>query len=163
MLNKNLVKALNDQFNEELYSAYVYLAMSGFFETQNLKGFASWMRIQAQEEMAHAMKYFTYVHERGNAIEYEVIAAPKTNWKSPLAAFEAAYAHECKVTQHINQLVDLATKHSDHATTVFLHWFVTEQVEEESTTHEWVQRLKLAGAEKAVLLMLDRELAGRSK
>jgi len=162
MINKKMETAINKQINAELYSSYLYLAMSAYFEDANLPGFANWMRVQAQEEVSHAMKFFAHVTERGGRVKLTAIDAPATEWKSPLAAFKDAFDHEVKVTGMINDLVDLAIKEKDHAANVMLQWFVTEQVEEEMSANDIVQKLKLAGDNPNALLMLDREMTGRS-
>jgi ferritin len=154
--------ALNGQCNAELYSSYLYLSMSGYFQNINLGGFATWMRVQAQEELVHAVKFYDFVHERGGRVLLRPIEGPPTEWDSPLAAFEAAYAHEQKVTGLINDLVELALEERDHATNIFLQWFVTEQVEEEDSANEVVQKIKLMGDARGGLFMLDRELGQRT-
>ena len=161
MLNNDMEKALNAQVNAEMYSAYLYLSMSAFFQSKSLSGFAGWMRVQAQEEMVHAMKFYDFINERGGRVILEPIEAPPTDWDSPLATFEAVYAHEQKVTGLINELVELALEKHDHATNIFLHWFVSEQVEEEDSANEVVEKIKLVGDAKGGLFMLDRELGQR--
>lgn len=154
--------AVNQQINAELYSSYLYLAMSADFASQNLMGFASWMRVQAQEELVHAMKMFDYVDQRGGRVMLEAIESPPTEWESPLAAFEAAYAHEQKVTARISELVELAVQQKDRGTENMLQWFVAEQVEEESSADAVVQQLRLVADAPGGLFMLDRELAQRT-
>ena len=122
-------KAINEQVNAELYSAYLYLSMQAYFESQNLKGFANWMSVQTQEEVMHAMKMYHFLIERGGKVTLKAIAGPETDWKSPVAAFEQVAAHENKVTGLINNLVNMAIEEKDHATNTFLQWFVNEQVE----------------------------------
>jgi len=161
MLSKKIQDAINGQTNAELYSAYIYASMSAYFESVNLPGFANWMRVQTQKEVMHAYKFYNYVNERGGRVVLQAIDAPAQEWDSPLAAFEAAYAHEQKVTGLINDLVDLAVSESDHATTNFLQWFVSEQVEEEASADEVVQKLKLVGDAPGGLFMLDREMGQR--
>lgn len=161
MLSEKMRDALNEQLNWELYSAYLYVSMAAYFDSINLPGFANWMRIQAQEEVVHAYKFYTYVNERGDKVILRSIEGPSTQWDSPLAVFEAAYQHEQKVTGRINDLVNLAVSENDHASNIFLQWFVTEQVEEESSADEVVQKLKLVGDAKAGLYMLDREMGQR--
>ena len=162
MLNQRMEDALNEQHNAELYSGYLYLAMSAWFQSINLSGFAAWMRVQAQEELVHAMKFYDYINERGGRVTLKTIDGPPSEWDSPLAAFEGAYAHEQKVTGMINGLVDLAREEHDHATEIFLQWFVTEQVEEEDSANEVVQKIKLMGEASGGLFMLDRELGQRT-
>ncbi|MGD9153807.1 MAG: ferritin [Gammaproteobacteria bacterium] len=160
-MQKEMIDALNTQVNKELYSAYLYLGMVSYFEEVNLKGFAAWMRMQSQEEIMHAMKIYNHVLERGGKAKLLAIDEPPQAWKSPLEIFQAAYEHEQKVTKMINDLVTLAVKLNDYATQNFLQWFVAEQVEEESSVSEVVERLKLAG-DKSGLLFLDAELGKRS-
>jgi ferritin len=161
MLHDKVSAALNEQLRSELYSGYLYAAMYSYFESRNLKGFANWMSVQVQEELAHAQKLIGYILERGGTPEFGSIDAPPAEWESPLALFEAAYAHEQGVTQAINDLVDVALSVRDHATATMLQWYVTEQVEEEASFDQVVQQLVLAGDNGAALLMIDRELAGR--
>jgi ferritin len=161
MLQSKIEKALNMQINAELWSAYLYLSMSAYFESISLSGFANWMRVQAQEEVTHAMKLYDYIVDRGGRVTVTGIDAPPTKWKSPLHAFEETYKHEQKVTGLINDLVDLAKSENDHATLNMLQWFVDEQVEEEASADEIVQKLKLVGKEGSGLFMIDRELGQR--
>ena len=161
MIKERIQDALNEQINAELYSSYLYLSMSAYFESINLKGFASWMRVQTQEELLHAMKFYDYLIERGGKVVLSSIESPPTEWPSPLAIFENAYQHEQKVTGLINELVDLAIAEKDHATNIILQWFVSEQVEEEASADEVVQKIKLMGDARGGIFMLDRELAQR--
>lgn len=161
MLNNDMEKALNTQVNAEMYSAYLYLSMSAYFQSKSLGGFASWMRVQAQEEMVHAMKLYDFINERGGRVILELIEAPPTEWDSPLATMEAVYEHEQKVTGLINELVELALEKHDHATNIFLQWFVSEQVEEEDSANDVVEKIKLMGDARGGLFMLDRELGQR--
>ena len=161
-MNEKLEKALNDQLNAEFYSAYLYLSMAAYFRSINLSGFANWMEVQYQEEVVHAMKFYDYINERGGRVTLKAIDGPPSDWDSPLAAFEGAYAHEQKVTGMINDLVDLAREEHDHATEIFLQWFVSEQVEEEDSANEVVQKIKLMGDARGGLFMLDRELGQRT-
>ena len=135
--------------------------MSAYFESINLKGCANWMRVQTQEELVHTMKFYDYLIERGGKVLLSSIESPPTEWPSPLAIFENAYQHEQKVTGLINELVDLAIAEKDHATNNFLQWFVSEQVEEEASADEVVQKIKLMGDARGGIFMLDRELAQR--
>ncbi|MFC1564367.1 ferritin [candidate division KSB1 bacterium] len=153
--------AFNKHLNKELFSAYLYLSMSAYFETVNMKGMANWMRIQAQEEMAHVMKFYGFINDRGGKVVLMQVDAPKTAWKSPIDVFKEAYKHECYVSGEIHKLVDLALKVSDHPANTFLQWFVTEQVEEEATAQEIVDKLNLVGDNNAALYMLDTELGTR--
>jgi ferritin len=161
MMNLKIQEAFDRQLNAELYSSYLYLSMSAYFESISLRGFANWMRCQAQEELVHAMKFFSFVNERGGTVSLVGVDTPTNTWNSPLHAFEDAYRHEQKVTALINELVDLALQERDHAAIGFLQWFVTEQVEEESSADEAVQQLRLAGDAGGGIFMIDRELATR--
>ena len=161
MLSEKMQAAFNKQINAELHSAYVCLSMVAYFEDANLPGFASWMRIQSQEEVEHAMRFFDFVNERMGRVVLEPIAAVPTEWESPLAVFEDAFAHEQKISGMINDLMDLALAKKDHAARSFLNWFVDEQVEEEANADGVVQRLKMVGDSGHALYMLDREMANR--
>ena len=161
MISKKTEDALNEQINAEFYSAYLYLSMEAYFESMNLPGFANWMRAQIQEESMHAMKIYDFVNERGGKVLLKSIEQPPTEWKSPLAAFEAAYKHEQKVTGLINDLVNLAIEEKDHASNTFLQWFVNEQVEEESSVNEVVQKLKMLENAPGGQFLIDRELGQR--
>jgi ferritin len=161
MISKKMEKALNEQVNAELFSAYLYLSMEAYFKSQNLNGFANWMRVQTQEEVMHAMKIYEFINERGGRITLKAIGGPETKWDSPLAVFKAVYEHEQKVTSLINDLVDLAIEEKDHATNTFLQWFVNEQVEEEASADQVVQQLKMMEKAPGGMFMLDRELGQR--
>lgn len=161
MLKESIQNELNSQLTREMYSSNLYLAMAGYYQSINLRGFAHWMRLQAQEETTHAMKFFDYILDRGGTVKIDAISAPPFSWDSPLLAMEAALKHEKSVTQHINELADLSIKEGDHATHIFLQWFVTEQVEEEANVNEIVDKLKLIGDWKGGLLMIDNELGKR--
>jgi ferritin len=161
MLNEKVQEELNKQLNAELYSSYLYLSMSAYFQSLNLSGFANWMRVQAQEELMHAVKFYDFINERDGRVTLKPVDGPPSEWVSPLTAFEHVYEHEQKVTGLINDLVNLAIGERDHATNIFLQWFVSEQVEEEASANDVVQRLKLLGDDKSGLFMLDRELAQR--
>ena len=161
MLTEKMQKALNGQLNAELYSSYLYLSMNAYFKSVNLDGFANWMNYQAQEELEHSMKFYDFILQRGGKVELAPIAAPPTEWSSPLAVFEATLEHEQKVTGLINDLVEVAHAESDHATNIFLQWFVSEQVEEEESVGGVLEQLKLMGDAQGGLFMMDRELAKR--
>jgi ferritin len=161
MMDEKMQEALNKQLNAEVYSAYLYLSMSAYFQSVNLSGFANWMRVQWQEELAHGLKFYDYVNERGGRVVLQAVEAPPSEWDSPLAAFGHVYEHEQKVTGMINELVDLAVETRDHATNNFLQWFVSEQVEEEASADEVVQKLKLVGDDPSGLFMIDQELGQR--
>lgn len=161
MLNKAIQDAINEQVKNELYSAYLYLSMSAYFEAVNLPGFAHWMRLQSQEEVSHAMKYFDFISDRGGRVVLQAIDQPPVEFQSPLDVFQRTLEHERKVTAMIHRLYELAVKENDYATQTELQWFITEQVEEEKRAHEIVERLKMIGDQGAALLMLDRQLGER--
>jgi len=162
MLSKKMQKAMNDQINAELYSGYLYLAMSNYFKVNNLTGMGNWMKVQAGEELGHAMKFLGYIHERSGEGALTQVDTPPAKWDGPLAVFQEAYKHELLVTARINKLVELAQAEKDYASVAFLTWFVTEQVEEEASALEIVEKLKLVGNHPGGLYMLDRELGMRS-
>ena len=160
-MNTKVNKAINAQINAEMYSAYLYLAMAAYFDDKSLPGFANWMKMQAQEEMSHAMKFYNYAYERGGVVKLDAIAKPPTNFKSPLAVMKEVLAHEKVVTSLINGLYELASKEKDYASKSFLKWYIDEQVEEEANASELIERLQLAGEKGPGLFMMDKELAGR--
>ncbi len=160
-INKKVEEAINKQINAELYSAYLYLGMSSKCVETNLKGIANWLYVQAQEEMTHAMKFYRFVLDRGGHPVMPAIEGVRTDWKDPLEMFEAAYEHEKKVSAMINAIMDVAIAERDHATSSMLNWFVDEQVEEEANSSEIAEKLKLIGASKDGLLMLDKALSTR--
>lgn len=162
MIKTNVADMINKQINAELYSGYLYLAMAVDFGDKNLDGFEHWMRLQAQEEFQHGIKFLDYLQERDGRIELEAIEKPEISWKTPLEAFEFVYEHECKVTGLINNMVDLAEKEKDRATVNMLQWFVDEQVEEESSAKDIVEKLKMIGDDVRGLLMLNDKLAQRT-
>ena len=161
MISKAMEKLINEQINAELYSSYLYLAMSAHFEQASFKGFARWMRVQSQEEMGHAMKFLDFVHERGGTAALATVEQPKGEWPTVLAAFEAASTHERSITKRINILMDEALAARDHATATFLQWFIREQVEEEATLDPIVARLQAIGDHPGALYYLDHELGKR--
>lgn len=161
MLVERMETALNEQVNKELFSAYLYQAMSAYFEKLGFKGFANWTAIQAKEEMTHAMKFYAYIVERGGTIILKTIDAPQSEWKNVIDTFENILKHEYKISASINELVNIAIEEKDHASNNFLQWFVSEQVEEEANVDEILQQLKFIGDNGAQLFMLDRELKQR--
>ncbi|MFN0149104.1 MAG: ferritin [bacterium] len=161
MISDKVQKSLNGQINMELYSSYLYLSMASHFQAGNLNGFSNWMKAQAKEELLHAMKLYEYLLERGGNVALARVDAPPASWATPLAAFEDSYRHECENTKLINDLMGLAIAEHDHATAIFLQWFVTEQVEEESSASQIVEKLRMAGGTPPGLLLLDRELSQR--
>ena len=156
-----MVKALNEQVNNELYSAYLYLSMSAHSTFIGLKGFANWFMVQYQEEMVHVMKIYDYINDQGGQVKLMAVAEPPAEFGSPLDMFEKTLKHERFITKCINDLVDLAAKEKDHATNIFLQWFVTEQIEEEANDNDIISKLKLVGKEGNGLFMIDKELATR--
>lgn len=162
MINEKMEKAFNDQINKELFSEYLYLSMKAYFERLNLKGFVNWFNVQVQEEHAHAMGMFDYVHERGGEVELEAIEKPETKWESPLACFEQVLEHEEFVTSRINALMDVADEVKDRAALSFLNWYLKEQVEEEASVGDVLATLRLIGDDKKALLMLDKDLSTRT-
>lgn len=162
MFSKKLEDAFNEQINAELYSSYLYLSMASWLESQNFTGMSSWMRMQADEEHQHAMKFYDFILERGARVTLKAIDTPKTEWETPLDVVSETYEHEQKVTSLINGLVDLANGEGDHASQTFLQWFVTEQVEEEATASYFRDKLAFAAGNPVALLMIDQEMGGRS-
>ena len=160
-IKDKVTKEINKQINAELYSSYLYLAMAAYFEAKNWSGFGHWMRLQANEEHAHAMKFFDYILERGGEVVLEDIKAADTGWKAPLDVFEAVYGHELKVTALINDLLKVARQEGDAATESLLKWFIDEQVEEEAHAKQIVEKLKLIKDSANGLFMLDHELGER--
>ncbi len=144
MIPKEIEKSINSQINFELLSSYLYLSMSAYFTGLNLKGFANWMHVQAQEEMVHAMKFYYFLLDRGGKVELETVPGPKKAWKSPLEAFQEAYKHETVVTSRIHAIADLSQRKRDYPTSSMIQWFIDEQVEEEANASEISQRLALA-------------------
>jgi ferritin len=162
MISKPVQDAMNSQINKEWYSALLYLSMAAFFENKNLPGFSHWMRLQADEEREHAMKFYEHLIERGGQVLLKAIEAPTTDWNSSLEVFKEAQAHEGKVTASINALYELAQKEKDYPAQVLLQWFITEQVEEEKNAAEIVAQLELIEARGTAVLMLDHRLGKRS-
>ena len=161
MISQKVLDALNEQLNWELYSAYIYLAMESYANDAGLTGLANWMRAQVLEEMSHADKFMSYINQQGGRVELKAIAEPPKDYSSMLDAFEKTLAHEKEVTKKIYALVDLARENKDHATENFLQWYVSEQVEEESSVLEIIQKLRLIGGDGNGLLMIDNQLATR--
>lgn len=161
-LSPTMLDALNEQVKNEFYSSYLYLSMAGYYESINLPGFAHWMRLQSTEEYGHAMKIHDFVQDRGGRVKLIAIDEPPIDFHSPLDAFEQALEHEKLVSGMINNLYGLAGDERDYASQAFLQWFITEQVEEEKTATQVVETLKLIADKPDALIMLDRELAGRT-
>jgi len=162
MLSESLAKELSNQFNKEMYSAYLYLSMSSYAEGEGLKGAAKWLYVQSQEEMAHAMHTYQYILDRGAQPEFTAIEAPTASFQSLTHVFEMVLAHEIAVTKRLNDVATLAMKENDHACYQFMLWYVNEQVEEEANIKDILSKLKLIGDNKGLLLGLDSNLAGRA-
>lgn len=161
MISQKMTDEINKQVNAELYSAYLYLSMSSYASFSGLRGAANWFWVQAQEEMTHAQKLYDYVNSQGTRALLAGIDAPPTEFDSLKDLYEQALEHEQKVTALINDLVNLAKDEKDHATEIFLQWFVTEQVEEEENARDILDTVKLAGDNGAAMLMIDAELSAR--
>ncbi len=162
MISEKMEKAFNEQINKELFSEYLYLSMQAYFERLNLTGFTNWMTVQVQEEHAHAMGMYNYLHERGGKVELMAIDKPQTDWESPLDVFKNVLEHEKYVTSRINALMDVAEEEKDRAALSFLDWYLKEQVEEENTVGGVLAKLELIGDDKHALLLLDKDLETRT-
>ena len=160
-ISKKMQDAINQQIQAEFYSAYIYLSMSAYFETLNLSGIASWLRVQFSEEQAHALKLYDYVIERGGEVELMAIDKPRSTWESPLAAFNEVLKHEQHVTALINGLYETAVAEKDYASQIMLQWFISEQVEEEANASQVVVDLERIEAHETAVLMLDHQMAKR--
>lgn len=161
MLSEKMTEALNGQANREIYSSYLYLSMSAYFESKGLKGLASWMRVQAGEELVHAMKMYDYVVASGGRGKMLAVEAPPFAWGSPLEVFGHVYKHERMVTGLIQDLMKVAMSEKDQATKSFLQWYIDEQVEEEDSSRGVLEKVKAAGDDRAALAAVDRELGQR--
>jgi ferritin len=162
MISNEIQDALNDQIKNEYFSSYTYMSMAAYCESINMQGFATWMRLQSQEELGHAMRLFDYILNRDGRVVLQSIAKPQTKFKSLKEMFQIVLDHEREVTGMINKLYEQAISENDHATTVELQWFIQEQVEEEKTAQEILDKLKLAGDSGSALLILDTQLSQRS-
>ena len=161
MLNLKVEEAINEQINAELYSAFLYLSMSAYFQRQNLPGFAKWTYVQYLEETTHALKFFNYINERGGSVKLAAIKEPPTEWKNPVEVYDAIYKHEQLVTSLIYRIVDIAIQERDHASNNMLQWYVAEQVEEEANASLILEQLKRIGNAQESLYVLDNELGMR--
>ncbi|MFC1703765.1 ferritin [Candidatus Omnitrophota bacterium] len=161
-MDKKLVKAFNEQIKNELYSAYLYLSMAAYCDSINLPGCAHWMKLQAGEEEGHAMKMFDFLSDRGDRVKLQAIPQPPEEFSSAKGVFEETLKHEKKVTALINKLYELANDVEDNAASIFLQWFVTEQVEEEKNASDILAQLKVVKADAPSMLMLDNVLAKRA-
>jgi len=161
MLSKKMTNTINGQINREIYSAYLYLGMASYAVAEGLAGVANWFSVQVQEELAHAQKMYDYVNQQGGRVMLEAIEEPSQDFKSPEDLFKKTLAHEKKVTGLINDLMNIARSEKDHATEIFLQWFVTEQVEEEANATDILNKFKLMGKDGNGLFMIDSELSQR--
>src|ERR687894_18356 len=161
MLGKEIQDAMNEQMKNEFYAAYQYLSMAAYCESENLPGFAHWMRTQAQEETQHAMRFYDFILDRNGRVVLQAVEEPVVEFGSPLEVFERALEHEQRVTAMINDLYGLAVRENDYASQTFMQWFVTEQVEEEKNAGDVVETLKMIGDKSEAIFLLDRELARR--
>jgi ferritin len=162
VLNKKVEAAMNDQLQKELQSAYVYLAMSAYTESLSLPGISQWLRAQWEEELAHAMKFYNFIVDRGSRVEFKALDAPPVDYKSASDVFETALEHERSVTRSINDLYELVADEKDFASQAWLDWFATEQVEEEKTVGQIVDDLKRVGDKGDGLYLIDRALGNRT-
>ncbi len=160
-MNPNTITAINKQINEELFSSYLYLSMAAYFEAQNLKGFANWMRVQVKEENDHAMGFFNHILSRGAKVELTEILKPENKFKDVLSIFEMTLEHEKHITACISALYETAITEKDYAVQSLLKWYIDEQVEEEANAQELIDKIKLLGNKGDALFLLDRELSTR--
>lgn len=161
MIQQLMIEKLNDQVQKEFYSAYLYLSMEAYLLTLHLDGFANYFHVQTQEERDHALAFFNYINKVGGAVKLGAIQQPPNQFVDPIDVFQTSLEHERLVTKSINDLMDLAQELRDHSSQVFLHWFIAEQTEEEQNMERILNRLKLAGENRAGLFMIDNELAQR--
>jgi ferritin len=162
MIGKKLNDAMNEQIKHELESYYIYLSMAVYFQTKALDGMGHYMRVQAHEEMTHAMKFLNHLLDRGGKVTLKDLKQLKTEWKSPQEAFQDAYEHEKFISGKINDLMAIAREEKEFASEPLLAWFTDEQIEEEANASKISEQLEMVGADKSGLLMLDRELAARA-
>ena len=161
MINEKVAKVLIEQINKELYSAYLYLSMSAYFSNIGLLGFANWMRVQTQEEQAHAMFIYDFLINRGEKVILSPIDAPPNKWANALIVMEEVLKHEIFVTSLINNIITVAEENKDRATLSYMNWFIDEQVEEEANAQDIISKLKLIGDDKSALYLLDKDLSAR--
>lgn len=161
MLKDSILTKLNEQVQHEAYSAYLYYSMVSYFDTVNLKGFANWMLIQAQEEITHMHRIFSYIHDKGASVSLGGIDQPPASWESPVECIGETLTHEQFISEKINECVTLALSENDHSTNTMLQWFVAEQVEEEANADDLLQKLIMIGDNSSGLFLLDSELGQR--
>lgn len=163
MINQKIQDALNTQINLEQMSAQLYLAMSAHCEGKAFRGFAHWLRVQSQEETAHAMKLVAFLLDRGGRLELKAVAAPPTDFGSVTQVFEKILAHEQAITGRINALFELSRAEKDYASEITLQWYVTEQVEEESNVGQIVDQLRAVGEQGGGIWYMDSKMGKRGK
>jgi ferritin len=161
MLNKAVLNAMNDQITHEMASAYLYLSMSAYFESENLPGFAHWMKVQFEEEQEHALKFFEYIHDRGGKVSLQPIPQVEVEFGSPLEVFKKTLAHEQHVTSLINKIYKVAVAEDDVASQIFLQWFINEQVEEEKNASTILDLLEKVGSSVGALYQVDHQVGHR--
>jgi len=162
MYSKRVMELMNEQIKHELYSAYLYLSMSAYFEGESLPGFAHWMRVQAAEEQEHAMKFYDFIYERGGRVLLQAIDQPPAEFESLREVFKQTLEHEKKVTGLIEAIYAAAVEDKDYASQTFLNWFIDEQVEEEKNATDLLETLRMVGDKGSALIMFDRELGHRA-
>ncbi len=162
-MNKKVMSAMNTQINREFYASYLYLGIATYYENLGLDGFYSWMRGQAEEELEHAMKLYDFIFSRGGSVTLLPIEQPKLDFKGILEPFQAALEHERKVTAWVNEIADIVYEEKDHASRTLIQWFIDEQIEEEKTTADICEKIKMIGDNQALLYMLDKELLERNE
>lgn len=163
MISKKMEDSLNKQLNAELFSSYLYLSMSAYFEAQNLNGMAAWMKLQSTEEYEHGLKFYEYIGSVGGRVSLDAIEKPQAEWSNPAEVFVASLEHEKFITKSIYELADLAIEEKDHATRNFLNWFVDEQIEEVASVTTIVEKFKMVADSKNSMYLLDRELGKRGQ
>ena len=161
-MKPTIEQAINNQIKEELYSGYLYWAMSAHCEHLNLPGFATWFFVQAQEEFDHTRGFYNFMHERGGKVILQALEQPPHEFEGPLQMFEAALSHEQHITGKINELYELARQEKDYAFESFLKWYIDEQVEEEDTAQAIVDKIKMVGTSAPNLYLLDKEMSSRT-
>ncbi len=161
MINEKVENVLNSQINKEFYSAYLYLAMSAYFDEIGLYGFSNWTKVQAREEVDHGMILFDYIIERDGTVKLTQIEAPDKDFQNPVQVFEKILEHEKYVTESINCVASMSEDECDLATRHFINWYISEQVEEEANARDVITKLKMFGDEKSSLFHLDQELGKR--
>lgn len=160
-MDSKLRYEIEDQINKELYSSYLYLAMSNYVDSEGFKGIANWFVVQAQEELDHAMRFYKYLHDTGETLELKAVDKPEVKWNSIKDVFENGLNHEKYVTGRIHKLMDIAVEVKDHSAAMMLQWFVNEQVEEEASFRDILGRLNIIDEDKKYLIMLDSDLGKR--